>query len=83
MSPNPLLSNTTLPDFSAIKPSHVEGAVDRLVELVEEQLQQIEKLSANSFDELYAHLDTIGLHCYRIWWPIIHLKSVNNSEENG
>ena len=89
MSLNPLLNNATLPDFTAIKPSHVEEAVDQLIKLTEEQLQQIEKLSAkqiekfsaNSFDELHAHLDTISLHFHRIWWPVIHLHGVNNSEE--
>ena len=81
MPSNPLLQNAAFPHFDAIKPSHVEAAIARLVALVQETLQQLEDSPDGSFDQLYTHLDTISLHKQRIWLPIAHLQSVSNSEE--
>lgn len=81
MHNNPLLRDSQLPFFEEIKPSHIEEAVEKLVERVRGELAQIENSTDGSFDDLYERLDTIDLNMQRIWDPIAHLHSVNNSSE--
>ena len=81
MPSNPLLQNTTFPDFKEINPGHIEEAVDQLIKLSKEQLEHIESSPDDSFDALYSSLDKRDLHIERIWLPIDSMQLVNNSDE--
>ena len=80
MSYNPLLQNTPFPDVKAINPNHIEEAVDQLVKLVKEQLEQIENSPDDSFEALYTPLDIIDLQMERSWCLICCLQRVNDSD---
>ncbi|MGD8483318.1 MAG: oligopeptidase A [Thioalkalispiraceae bacterium] len=79
---NPLLEMKGLPPFSAIKPEHVEPAIDTLLAENREKLQQL--LRANnvfSWDNLVAPLEDMEDRLGRAWSPVSHLNSVMNSDE--
>ncbi|MEZ5477395.1 MAG: M3 family metallopeptidase [Thiolinea sp.] len=81
MSHNPLLAEQGLPVFSAIKPQHVEPALDQLLAQgrtwLDERLQQSQP---PSWENLIRPLDEIGNRLDRMWSPVTHLNAVANSE---
>ena len=78
---NPLLEQTGLPAFSAIKPEHVEPAIDALLA---ENRQRIGALLENGNARTWVNLvepieeweDRLG----RVWSPVSHMNSVVNSD---
>ncbi len=82
MNSNPLLGNFTLPPFSSIKPEHVEPAVDHLLQLnrdgVEQLLNTTEQPDWKNFVEPIEVLDD---RLNRTWSPVSHMNSVVNSDE--
>ncbi len=80
--PNPLLEMTDLPPFGAIKPEHVEPAVD--VVLAENRAEVERLLSAGescSWGSLVAPLEALDDRLNRIWSPVSHMNSVVNNPE--
>ncbi len=78
---NPLLEMRGLPPFSAIKPEHVEPAVDEVLRQSREQIEAL--LAANArytWENLVAPLEAIDDRISRIWSPVSHMNSVVNSE---
>lgn len=79
---NPLLDNTELPIFSAIKAAHIEPAVEQLLT---ESREQIEALLDNSadfeWDNLIHQLELIDDRLSKAWSPVSHLNSVLNNDE--
>ena len=79
---NPLLENTTLPQFSKIKPEHIEPAIDNLLaearKTVEQQLQATRQYS---WENLIAPIDHIEDQLNKAWSPISHMNSVVNTPE--
>jgi len=79
---NPLLTNTTLPLFSAIKPEHIEPAIDQLLAesraVVEHQLQTRKNYS---WEKLIQPLEEAENKLHKAWSPVSHLNAVLNSEE--
>ena len=78
---NPLLELSGLPQFSKIRPEHVEPAVDFLLQRNRERLQQI--LDANdhyTWDNLVQPLEDNEEALSRAWSPVSHLNSVVNSD---
>jgi oligopeptidase A len=78
---NPLLEQVGLPAFSAIKPEHVEPAIDHLLaenrRRIAELLDSIEHPSwENLVEPIEEWEDRLG----RVWSPVSHLNSVMNSE---
>lgn len=79
---NPLLENTTLPQFSKIKPEHIEVAIDTLLAeartIVEQQLQST---TAYSWENLIAPIENVEDKLNKAWSPISHMNSVINTDE--
>jgi oligopeptidase A len=78
---NPLLAQDGLPQFSAIEPSHVEPAIDRLLadnrRNVESLLDSGEK---PTWETLIEPIEVWEDRLERAWSPVSHLNSVMNSE---
>ncbi len=82
MNSNPLLGDFTLPPFGSIKPEHVEPAIDHLLQLnrdgVEQLLKRIEQPDWKNFVEPIEVMDD---RLNRAWSPVSHMNSVINSDE--
>ena len=78
---NPLLDMDGLPPFQAIKPEHIEPAIDAVLA---ESRAAVEALLASNthhtWDNLIAPLDDIEDWLNRLWSPVSHMNSVANSE---
>ena len=81
--PNPLLQNTLLPIFSAIKPEHVEAAIDQVLANNRVSLQQLlQRLGEQtSWNTLIKPLEILDNNLSKVWSPVRHLNSVMNSKE--
>jgi len=78
---NPLLQMDDLPPFEAIKPEHVEPAVDTV--LAENRLEVARLLEAGDYgwSSLVEPLEALDDRLSRIWSPVSHMNSVVNSPE--
>jgi len=79
---SPLLNIKDLADYSAIKPAHVEPALDEL--LKEGRALTKELLAKNSeytWDNLIYPLEVMDNEMERMWSPVSHLNSVMNTPE--
>ena len=81
--PNPLLQNTLLPIFSAIKPEHVEVAIDQVLADNRASLQQLlQRLGEQTnWNTLIKPLEILDNNLSKVWSPVRHLNSVMNSKE--
>jgi len=78
---NPLLETTPLPQFSKIKPEHIEPAIDKL--LAEARRITTEQLKNNhqyNWDNLIAPIDDIEDRLNKAWSPVSHMNSVVNND---
>ncbi len=79
---NPLLENTELPRFSAIRPGHVGPAVDSV--LADYRIA-IDALLASEAPRDFARVILTGEECEdrlnRVWAPVSHLHGVADSED--
>ncbi|MDR7025601.1 oligopeptidase A [Pseudomonas peli] len=80
---NPLLQAFDLPPYSAIRPEHVEPAVEQI--LADNRVAMshlLEQQAADpSWDGLVLALDELGARLGRAWSPVSHLNAVCNSAE--
>jgi oligopeptidase A len=80
---NPLLQAFDLPPYSAIRPEHVEPAVDSI--LAESRAAMTRLLAQQSgtptWDGLVLTLDELGARLSQAWSPVSHLNAVCNSPE--
>ncbi|MDQ5908165.1 MAG: oligopeptidase [Pseudomonadota bacterium] len=79
---NPLLTAIDLPSFAAIQPEHIEPAVDHLLAANRTTIEQL--LAANvepMWDSLIQPLEEIDDRLNRVWSPVSHLHSVQDSPE--
>lgn len=78
---NPLLTHSELPQFSKIKPEHVQPAIEQLIrenrETVEQLLKQLHFTWENFIQPLNDKEEKLG----RAWSPVSHLNAVKNSPE--
>jgi oligopeptidase A len=78
---NPLLEQTPLPAFSAIRPEHVEAAIDTLLNGNRAQLDTLlESVEKPGWTSLIEPLTEMENRLSRAWSPVSHLNSVMNSE---
>jgi len=80
---NPLLSDFDLPPWSAIKPCHVEPAIDAILA---ENRQSIDELLQNqqgtpTWQSLVEPLEELDARLSRAFGPVSHLNAVCNSPE--
>ena len=80
---NPLLQDFDLPPYSAIRPEHVEPAVDQI--LAENRAAIAELLQRQdgtpTWQGLVLALDELGERLGRAWSPVSHLNAVCNNAE--
>ena len=79
---NPLLHLTDLPPFGAIKPTHVEPAIDQILA---DNRVAIDILLSNddapSWSTLMRPLENLEDRLARAWSPVSHMNSVINNDE--
>ena len=79
---NPILNVSQLPQFDAFHVEHIEPAIDQLLAenraVMSELISQAEPPTWQNFVEALEHIDN---RFERVWGPIGHLDSVNNSDE--
>jgi oligopeptidase A len=79
---NPLLSNSTLPLFSKIKPEHVEPAIDSLLQEARDLVfRLLEQTSAYTWDNLVEPTEDVEDRINKAWSPVSHMNAVVNSDK--
>ncbi len=82
MSTNPLLEFTGLPPFSAIRPEHVEPAVDAMLARNRADLEQVLAIDpAPTWEAAVQPIEDLTERLGRMWSPVSHLNAVMNNEE--
>jgi oligopeptidase A len=79
---NPLLQNTSLPQFSKIKPEHIKPAVEQAIKNCQQTIADV--LANNTvftWANLVAPIDEIDDVLGKLWSPVSHMNSVINSDE--
>jgi oligopeptidase A len=79
---NPLLQNTSLPQFSKIKPEHIKPAVEQAITNCKATIAEV--LANNTqftWANLVAPIDEVDDVLSKLWSPISHMNSVVNSDE--
>ncbi|HZJ96034.1 MAG TPA: oligopeptidase A [Thiopseudomonas sp.] len=79
---NPLLQDFDLPNYSAIRPEHVEPAIDKILA---DSRATIEQLLSNqqqpTWDRLVLPMDELSARLGEAWSPVSHLNAVCNNPE--
>ncbi|GLR76511.1 oligopeptidase A [Aliivibrio sifiae] len=79
---NPLLTFTDLPLFSQIKPEHIQPAVEQAIADCRAKVEEVlASDAAPSWESIIIPLAETDDRLSRIWSPVSHLNSVQNSEE--
>jgi len=77
---NPLLAWDTLPPFSAIRPEHVEAAVDQVLAENRAAVARLAALPAPTWPDFQAPLEALADRLHRAWAPVSHLNAVLSGE---
>ncbi|MDO4430393.1 MAG: oligopeptidase A [Lonepinella koalarum] len=78
---NPLLENTTLPQFSKIKPEHIQPAIQQLIQDCRDTTEQLLKQPHFTWQNFCSPLSEVNDRLSKAWSPIGHLNAVKNSPE--
>ena len=79
---NPLLNIVDLPPFSAIKPKHIEPAIDQILADNRAAIARIlENPETKTWDNLVAPMEDLEDRLSRAWSPVSHMNAVLNSDE--
>lgn len=79
---NPLLNLTDLPPFGAIKPKHVEPAIDQILADNRAAIESLLKSDTPaSWNSVMQPLENFEDRLARAWSPLSHMNSVVNSDE--
>ncbi|HEC58823.1 MAG TPA: oligopeptidase A [Methylophaga sp.] len=79
---NPLLENNVLPAFSAIKPEHVEPALNQVLEQAKQTVEDLLKNQQQpTWQSLVLPMEALDATIDKVWSPVSHLNSVMNSDE--
>jgi len=79
---NPLLQNNTLPAFSAIKPEHVEAALNQVLDQAKKTVNDLLVNNDNpTWQSLVLPMEALDATIDKVWSPVSHLNSVMNSDE--
>jgi oligopeptidase A len=78
---NPLLEITPLPQFSKIKPEHVELAIEQLLNNARNTIeQQLATTNLYSWENLIEPIDSAEDRLNKAWSPVSHMNAVVNSD---
>lgn len=78
---NPLLNSAALPEFSKIKPEHIQPAVEQAIAKCRDTIEAL--LADNSqytWDNLIAPLEEVDDELSKVWSPVSHMNSVVSSD---
>lgn len=78
---NPLLNFDGLPDYAAIKPEHVEPAIDALIANARAAIAQVEKSESVSWENVVEPLQDANEKLSRAWGAVAHMNAVVNTPE--
>ncbi|MEO7852178.1 MAG: M3 family metallopeptidase [Rubrivivax sp.] len=74
---NPLLVRLGVPDFSRVRPDHVEPAIARLLAEADAALEQVaDGRVADDYEAVSASLDVAVERLMRAWEAVVHLNEV-------
>ncbi|MGD0958808.1 MAG: oligopeptidase A [Methylomonas sp.] len=78
---NPLLENTPLPQFSKIRPEHIQPAIDELLENARQTIaRQLNSNTGYSWENLIDVIDEAEDRLNKAWSPVSHMNAVVNSD---
>ncbi|WP_035053392.1 M3 family metallopeptidase [Andreprevotia chitinilytica] len=80
-TPNPLLDLATLPRYDAIRPEHVNPALDVLLEEARKAVAAAEVIENPTWDTFVAPSEDVMERLGRAWGAVAHLESVVNTPE--
>jgi oligopeptidase A len=79
---NPLLHIVDLPPFSAIKPEHIEPAIEQILADNRATIARLlENPDPKTWDNLVAPMEDLEDRLSRAWSPVNHMNAVVNSDE--
>lgn len=78
---NPLLQQTALPQFSKIRPEHIQPAIEQLIQSGRDTIEQLLKQPHLTWENFIQPLSESADRLSKAWSPISHLNSVKNSPE--
>ena len=79
---NPLLSQSTLPAFSKIKPEHIKPAVEQAIGNCKTTIADVlANHTQFTWANLVAPIDEVDDVLGKLWSPVSHMNSVVNSDE--
>ncbi len=79
---NPLLETSGLPRFAAIRPEHVEPAIDAILADYQAGIDALLASRAErTFDSVIGVAERLDERLSRAWAPVGHLHGVNDSED--
>ena len=81
MNTNPLLIESVLPQFSQIKPEHIEPAIDYILEQARSIVAQcLQATKAYTWENLVQPIEEIDDKLGKAWSPASHLNGVMNND---
>ncbi len=78
---NPLLTQHTLPPFSSIKPSHIQPALESILNDNRRALTELLGKDTYTWESLIMPLEAMEDRLNQMWSPVGHLNAVMNSPE--
>ena len=78
---NSLLEKSDLPQFSKIKPEHIQPAVEQLIQECRKTTEQVLNQPNFSWENFCQPLAEVNERLSRAWSPVSHLNAVKNSPE--
>ena len=79
---NPLLDTPDLPAFDRIEPSHIEPAIDRILEDNRRAItERLNEGAPYSWENFVAPMEALEDRLDRAWSPVSHLNAVVNTPE--
>lgn len=83
MTTNPLLADTDLPDFAAVRPEHLVPAVETLIADARAAADRIGGSNASDFESVVLASERAGFAIARGWSPASHLHSVADTPNSA
>ncbi|MDK4585782.1 M3 family metallopeptidase [Kingella kingae] len=78
---NPLLDFSDLPHFSQVQAAHIVPAIAFLIKEYRQQIEQLSKQPAPTWDSYYLPLADYGNRLSRAWSVVSHLHSVRDTPD--
>jgi oligopeptidase A len=78
---NPITDLSSLPQFSAIKPEHIQPAIEEAIEACKTKITEVLNSGQYSWDGLVAPIEEIDDELSRKWSPVSHMNSVISNDE--